>query len=58
MESEYDKSLEAARASHIAICLELNMDSETSEKSWEHYRQTKQDNVLEVNLLMILSFII
>lgn len=41
--------LEKAKATHSAICIELNMDGTTKDESWEQYRQTSEDNTLEVS---------
>lgn len=45
-----ENALQTIKSKHEMICLELNMDSETSRVSWENYeQQAGADNLLEVS---------
>lgn len=46
---DFKESQELAMAAHSAICLELNMDGVTKDEAWEQYKQTSEDNTLEVS---------
>lgn len=44
-----ESNLQTIKTKHEQICLQLNMDSETSRISWENYeQQAGTDNLLEV----------
>lgn len=42
---------QALQTKHKELCLELNMDSETTNLAWQTYAQAMNENTLEVNII-------